>query len=153
MSRTTARARADGGPALGLFKGCWHLKRRIDHADGTHAEAEGQARFAPDDSGLVMVERGVLRMDGATAMRFDRRYLWRSDENGGIVVLFGDGRPFHEFGVGRVNARHDCPPDRYDVSYDLSRLPESWGSVWRVIGPRKNYRMTTRYDRVERPLA
>lgn len=141
------------GPTLEDFAGHWTLSRRIDHADGATARAEGSARFTSDGEGLTLFETGVLRIQGAAQMRFERSYLWRKAGGGGIAVFFDDGRPFHYFAPDQLQDRHDCPPDLYRVSYNLSRLPGEWRVVWRVIGPRKNYRMDTTYCRADSALA
>jgi hypothetical protein len=71
-------------------------------------------------------------------MAASRDYLWR-EGSGGIAVLYGDGRPFHVIGPGKVvQALHECPPDRYEVTYNFTRWPE-WRMIWKVAGPRKDY--------------
>jgi hypothetical protein len=67
-------------------------------------------------------------------------------------VLFADGRPFHAFdpGAARPEAAHDCPPDLYRVRYDFSDWPD-WQAAWEVRGPRKDYRMVSRYAPLSAP--
>lgn len=132
-------------PGLADFAGCWRLARRIEDARGALVgRLEGEARLAPDGAGLTYEEEGQLALPGSAPVAASRRYLWRHDP-GGIAVLFADERPFHLIapGVG-PEAEHLCGADLYRVGYDFSRWPE-WVAVWRVTGPRKDYRMTSRY--------
>lgn len=133
--------------ALSEFAGTWHLRRVVENAIGPDARFEGTAEFAPDDAGLVLVERGEMRIEGQGGFAAERRYLWRPSA-AGIAVLFSNGRPFHEFDPAsdRPEAEHPCAPDHYRVAYDFSGWP-AWRSVWRVRGPRKSYVMQSRYFR------
>ena len=135
-------------PTLRDFEGTWRLTRQIeDKLDKMSGHLNGQAEFAPDSQGLIYIETGQLNLEGQSPMDASRRYLWQETETG-ILVSFEDGRPFHEFGLDRLmpDANHHCDPDLYHVSYDFTRWPQ-WSSTWRVIGPRKNYRMISRYSR------
>ena len=135
-------------PVLEDFTGQWQLSRAITEASGSKASFSGQAWFTPEGAGLGYREEGVLQLPGQTPIRAERRYLWQAAPEGGIAVLFSDGRPFHRFdpGQARPEDRHYCDPDIYDVVYDFDRWPE-WRSRWRVTGPRKDYEMTTQYWR------
>jgi hypothetical protein len=76
-----------------------------------------------------------------------RCYRWIRTESG-ADVQFDDGRPFHSVDLSRTRpqASHDCPPDRYDVTYDFGQWPV-WSLHWIVKGPRKDYSMTTWFRR------
>ena len=130
---------------LADFAGDWRIARVIeDRLAGRAGRLDGAARFVPDDGGLVCDERGTLRFAGAPPLQAERRYLWRAS-GGRIAVLFADGRPFHDFApADTATATHDCPPDAYAVRYDFTAWPD-WTATWDVTGPRKDYRMTTRY--------
>lgn len=133
-------------PQLSDFVGSWRLSRRIVEADGRSATFAGTARFTPDGEGLIYREDGLLALPGTAApIRAERRYLWRED-GAGIVVLFDDGRPFHRFAPARPEAAHWCEPDDYRVRYDFSGWPV-WRAEWRVTGPRKDYHMIGEYSR------
>lgn len=133
-------------PRLSDFIGTWQLSRRIVEADGRCATFTGTACFTPDAEGLSYREEGLLSLPGSPApIRAERSYLWREDGDE-IVVLFGDGRPFHRFAPARPEAAHWCDPDDYRVHYDFSRWPV-WRAEWRVKGPRKDYRMSGEYGR------
>lgn len=99
---------------------------------------------------LVQHEVGELRVArAATALSAERKYLWqeqRGDAPAQIAVFFEDGRPFHSFdpALATPAASHDCPPDVYEVTYDLSAWPQ-WQATWRVRGPRKDYLSITHY--------
>jgi hypothetical protein len=125
---------------LGALTGRWRAARVLRHADGTRARFIGTAEWTAEAGGLRCVEAGTLRQGGA-AMQARRETLWRV-EAGAVAVAFADGRPFHALGPGW--RRHDCAPDLYLVRYDWSAWPR-WSVRWRVTGPRKDYRATTRY--------
>ncbi|PWE34431.1 trigger factor [Maritimibacter sp. 55A14] len=127
------------------------MSRRIaDRLGGGTGRLDGRARFSPDGAGgLVMEESGRLQMQDGPALDATRRYLWRAGEGGVIEVLYADGRRFHRIVPDRLmpDDTHLCEPDLYHVSYDFTGWPV-WRTVWRVVGPRKNYRMVTEYRRL-----
>ncbi len=134
------------------FEGRWHLTRRIEDARaGSTGSFEGIASFTPDDDGLIYEEVGELRLpqgpNGRSSFQATRRYLWRAEEDG-LLVLFDDGRDFHRIGLvgDAATGFHHCPPDDYEVSYNFARWPD-WRAIWRVSGPRKDYMMITDYRR------
>jgi len=136
----------DGLTSLATLEGRWALSRRIVHADGSEHALEGVAVFLRSGPRLIQDEEGELSGDGLPRpVRAVRRYLWLQDGDR-LECLFEDGRPFHgvPLGVARPETTHFCPPDRYHVSYDFSEFPD-WRSVWRVEGPRKDYRMSNIY--------
>jgi hypothetical protein len=144
---TGARA-CPAAALLAALEGRWRLARAIvDRRRGTAGRLSGEAVFAADGAGLVCVEAGILRLAGAAPLRAERRSLWRA-EAGLVAVRFADGRPFHAFDprAARPGARHDCPPDLYRVAYDFSAWPD-WSATWEVTGPRKEYRLRSRYAR------
>jgi hypothetical protein len=134
--------------ALADLQGAWRLTREIaDHRAGLTGRLEGTSRWSPDADGLRQEETGLLRYGAAPPMQAARAYLWRQD-GAGLAVFFENGRPFHLLAPGRLSDRHLCAPDTYDVTYDLSRWPD-WVQVWHVTGPRKDARITSRFQ----PLA
>ncbi len=135
-------------PVLQDFTGDWTLSREIeDFAQDRRGRMTGTARFMPERGGLRCREAGTLAFDGLPPMATERETIWQASDDG-IEVAFADGRPFHSFRPGDLSpaARHDCAPDLYLVTYDFARWPD-WRAEWRVTGPRKDYRMTTRYTR------
>ncbi len=114
-----------------------------DRLAGRRGRFEGTVIFVPEGEGLRYHEAGELIMDGAKPMAATRDYLWREGEDG-IEVFFEDGRPFHTIGE---MASHWCDPDQYDVAYDFSHWPD-WQATWQVHGPRKDYRMESRFGRI-----
>ena len=131
---------------LADFEGVWQLDRRIeDRRAGVTGRLNGQAVWVPGQGGLVLTETGTLQYGDGAPMQAERRYLWREDA-GGIAVFFDDERVFHWFSAGKTTALHDCPPDLYRVSYDLTGWPH-WSAEWQVNGPRKDYRMQSLYHR------
>jgi hypothetical protein len=126
------------------FEGCWLLERSIsDNLSKTSSHFSGRAELTRDALGLKYTERGVL-MVGDIRVPAERKYFWRWTE-GAISVFFEDGRPFHTFDPrGYCTAEHWCDPDHYKVFYDLDDWP-MWRTVWTVVGPRKNYVMSSGY--------
>ncbi|SLN54875.1 hypothetical protein ROA7023_02478 [Roseisalinus antarcticus] len=131
------------------FEGRWALSRQVqDFRDRSRLAFEGEATFRRDAEGLALEESGrwtEAKWGGLTA---SRRYLWRAF-GPAIDVFYADGRFFHRFDLvqaGRAKSRHDCPPDRYDVTYRFD-LPSAWEAAWRVKGPAKDYLSRTRYRR------
>ena len=137
-------------PILEPFAGAWTLARLIeDFRAETVLRLEGQARLTPAEGGLAYEEEGTLALADGTRVAAARRYLWQT--RGALIeILFEDGRPFHAFdpAQSRPAARHDCAPDDYEVAYGLEDLAGGrWTAAWRVRGPRKDYRMVSRYCR------
>lgn len=131
---------------LADFAGLWRLEREIDdRLTGAPGRFTGRAEFRPVDGGLAYREEGELTLGVAPGVLAVRTYLWR-EEGGLIRVDHGDGRPFHSFDPAAPEARHWCAPDDYRVRYDFSRWPD-WQAEWEVRGPRKDYRMRSRYAR------
>lgn len=132
-------------PELADFEGMWRLERDVVHDGAAPAQFKGEARFTHGQGGLVYREMGVLEIPGQAPMRAERCYLWRARPEGCIDVLFEDGRYFHSI-AGTAEARHWCDPDLYNVRYDFAAWPD-WSATWHVQGPRKAYRMVSRYTR------
>lgn len=132
---------------LDSFAGAWSLDREIaDLHQGSGGTLTGRAVFTPEADGLAYVEEGRLRMTGQPELVATRRYLWRDAGPGTIAVLFEDGRPFHHIALDRLmpDDNHICGADFYHVTYDFTHWPR-WSAAWRVQGPRKDYRMVSRY--------
>ncbi|MEO1491592.1 MAG: DUF6314 family protein [Pseudomonadota bacterium] len=131
--------------------GHWSLRRRILHADGTVWTLTGVARFCPLDDGLRQIEEGTLTGPGGARIHATRTQLWRYADTT-VEIAFADGRPFHRLALGAAMARvrHFCPPDAYTGRF-TAQGADLWWSFWRVVGPRKDYRMQTRYTRSGAP--
>ena len=135
--------------SLAVLEGRWMMAREIVHDDGRRDLFQGESVFQRSGRRLVQDEAGVLTpARGGTPMKATRRYVWSLDGTR-VDVAFGDMRPFHSvpLGVAAYETTYLCPPDRYQVSYDFKDFPE-WSAVWQVEGPRKSYRMETRYSRI-----
>ncbi len=135
------------GVRLAEFAGDWLLTRRIEDRRGPGGQLDGRASFVVAAVGLDYHEAGLLQLGSAAAVRAERRYRWR-EEAGRIVVTFADGQAFHDFDPAepQSEAEHHCPPDFYKVRYDFISWPE-WSTEWQVRGPRKDYRMLSRFRR------
>lgn len=125
--------------------GRWQIARRIEDRRGPGGRFDGVAAFVRVAGGLDYAEAGVLVLGQGAPMQAERRHLWRAD-GARVAVFFADGRAFHDFdpAAARPDARHLCGADIYEVTYDFARWPD-WETEWRVRGPRKDYRMITRY--------
>jgi hypothetical protein len=133
---------------LADFEGIWRMDRTIDdRLGGRPGQFSGRATFAAVGSRLHYRETGLLTYGDAPPIQATRDYIWSADQ-AGIVVAHGDGRPFHRFSTESPTpeADHQCAPDLYRVRYDFADWPV-WQSAWDVRGPRKDYRMVTRYFR------
>lgn len=131
------------------FAGVWALERDIeDRLSGRDGHLIGQATLTADGDGLKYHETGELTFEGQPTLIASRVYLWRRGRGGVVTVQFEDGTPFHDFTLHRTmpEATHFCEPDMYYATYDFARWPV-WTSTWRVVGPRKNYRSLSRYQR------
>lgn len=129
------------------FEGRWRVSRKIvDRRGGLEGRFDGDAVLSRVPRGLAYREEGTLRLGAGPACSARRDYLWSEDPHG-IAVRFGDGRFFHRFdpSAAEPEAEHDCAPDRYHVRYDFAAWPQ-WRAEWRVMGPRKDYRLISRYS-------
>ena len=116
--------------------------------DGVIGEFWGECAFVPDGEGLRCREVGVLRFRGED-FHAERVSLWRFPGPDRVEVRYEDGRPFHDFGVEAPRAVHLCGDDRYEVGYSFES--DAWISRWEILGPGKDYAMTTRYARLSAP--
>lgn len=127
------------------FRGDWLLVRIIENMpEGIIGEVWGEASFRDDPDGLTCTEQGVLRFDGAD-WHTERTSLWRFPEPGRIEVLYADGRPFHDFLTRAPIALAIEDDARHEIVYDFG--PGTWISRWQLLGPGRNYMMSTRYRR------
>ncbi|RED11342.1 DUF6314 family protein [Pontivivens insulae] len=133
---------------LDRFEGRWALKRDIFDLDSNWTgKLVGEAVFRRVGDWLELNERGTLKFAGLQAMEATRRYLWTS-RDGLIDVHFDDERFFHRFdpSLPVAEASHLCEADLYDVRYVFDDA-DHWRAEWRVVGPRKDYRMVSRHSR------
>lgn len=131
------------------LKGTWRLSRTIsDFHGGKTAHYEGEARFAPDRSGLAYRESGKLMLEDAV-FEAERTYHYRFPSLGCAAVVFDDERPFHSLDLtsGRWTTEHFCAPDRYEGAF-CAESGAAWHSQWRIEGPRKDQKIETRYQRL-----
>ncbi len=127
------------------FRGDWRLVRIIENVpEGIIGEVWGEATFASDANALTCREQGVMRFQGAD-FHTERTSLWRFPEPGRVEVLYEDGRPFHDFLTRDPIALTIEDDARYEIVYDFE--PGTWISRWQLLGPGRNYMMTTRYRR------
>lgn len=131
---------------LADFAGTWAIARTITPQTGPAARFDGTARWVPSDRGLDYTEEGTLHMDGAAPMQATRAYVWTPD----MSIYFDDGRFFHQVPAAGGQTRHFCDPDTYVGRYDFDDWPH-FTVAWDVRGPRKDYRMISRFTRQAAP--
>lgn len=127
---------------LGDFAGHWLVSREISEATGGVARFEGRAAWMPADRGLAYRETGTMTLDSGAVFQAERRYFWAED----LAVHFDDGKFFHQVPAAGGVVRHWCDPDDYQLSYDFSLWPQ-FEVLWKVKGPRKDYKARTKYTR------
>ncbi len=128
--------------------GAWRVTRLgWDGVPARTMRLRGTARFSACAAGLLFEERGTMAAGGYLGEAV-RRYIFCLKGASAADVCFEDGRLFHPLNLegGMAHVRHDCPPDRYEGRYRVL-APSCWLLSWRVTGPRKNYRMTSRFIR------
>jgi hypothetical protein len=148
---------------LGYLAGDWDVVREIaDHRTGGAGSFRGRACFRPgedtaaaepaglDGHMLEFTERGELKF-GAHRGPASRslRYYGRSD--GSADVRFADDREFYRLDLrsGSCRAVHPCRADRYAVTVTWLS-DDSFTEVWQVMGPAKDYDITSVYTRAGR---
>ncbi|WP_299041000.1 DUF6314 family protein [uncultured Tateyamaria sp.] len=131
---------------LADFEGVWTIARTITPKAGAAAQFDGTARWTGGRDRSDYTETGTLRMDGTAPMQAERRYLWLAD----LSVFFDDGRFFHKVPAAGGRTQHFCDPDTYTGTYDFADWPV-FRVTWDVRGPRKEYRMTSVFTRLEGP--
>jgi hypothetical protein len=137
-----------GFTSLAVLEGRWNLDRVIRHSDGQEDRFDGTATFTRSGPRLIHDEEGTLTPGrGGPALKAARRYIW-TNASGRFDIAFYDMRPFHSLpkGVATYETTYLCDPDRYHVTYDLTRFPH-WTMTWDVEGPKKGYRMISTFVR------
>lgn len=140
----------EGRSVFEHLKGRWHQVRTIE--PGGHYV--GEAEFSPIAPGFLRyTEEGTLTPQGASPVRSRRSYIYAID--GDTVSVYFDENPprlFHRIELDpnhtshfvSTESRHLCGADDYRSTYEFK--PDGTFVVrHRVIGPRKNYVMTTTY--------
>ncbi len=145
--------RAGVPDTLDYLAGEWRVGRTVaDLAAGEDGRFEGTARFTADGAGgLAHTEHGTFTWRG-TAREASRAHHYAPGPDGGALVTFPDGRPFHDLDLreGRWEVAHGCAPDTYRGRFTVLG-PDRFEVVWRVTGPAKNLLLTTVHDRARRP--
>jgi hypothetical protein len=151
MNETVIDGWRDASQVMTRLTGSWSFDRVIE-AQGS---MQGIATFTPlDAESLAYREQGRLRLLNGTELEAGREYVFR-ERGGGFDVFFKETPPrlFHAIslsasddGVLSGSAGHLCNLDHYQSSYTFG--PDG-GFVVRhaVLGPRKDYAMTTAYTR------
>jgi hypothetical protein len=140
-----------------FLPGVWAIERdvhdRLSGQDGTYT---GEATFALDGPGLSWVERGTLTMGGhvgratrtMAVVPVGTGAAYSGGPEPAWEVRFDDGRPFHplDLSSGSCPVDHPCGEDHYAGWVRVER-PDLLVVSWRVVGPRKDHTIVTRYSR------
>ena len=135
------------------FLGSWNLERHIDDFfDGKTGFFKGQVTISDCCKKWLYSETGLLTIESQVPLKSERKYLW-SPNSCGFDIYFDNNKFFHKFKIPKnlsidksSAARYDCYPDHYRVTY-LLHSSSAWESVWHVKGPRKFYRIRSKYKR------
>jgi Family of unknown function (DUF6314) len=128
--------------------GSWRISRRIhDFRLGIRGRLEGFAVFAPAADGLVQEETGKLHF-GDYQGEAMRRYRIAIGGGEAATIHQADGSLFHalDLSSGTADVQHPCAGDHYRGRYRVLHRDCFWVN-WHVSGPRKHYRLATRYVR------
>ena len=130
------------------FAGAWDLQREIeDRRAGQRGQLVGWALFKAEGGSLLYEESGDMTL-GAARSRAYRRYRYLFPSPGRAEIRFEDGRLLVALDLagGTAAASHLCGGDSYTVEVTLLEAAQ-WQTVWQVSGPRKDYRLVSRYRR------
>lgn len=125
-----------------LFHGAWSVRRSIvDLRNGLRSSFEGAATITPDR----FEENGEM-LSGGARLKSARMYRLAYSDSG-VSVRFADARDFVEIGDGALQPLlHHCGEDIYDGRLAFLTI-NRWVEIWRVSGPRKDYRSFATYRR------
>lgn len=144
MAQTPARTGSSSTSSLAdpvALVGTWRMARVIeDRLTGMHHRVDGRLRLAAVSAErLSWSEHGWWdQPTGAVEVR--RELLMQRAEDGAWWVRFEDGSAFHPW-TPDERVVHDCAPDTYRGA--VSGSVRRWTVRWDVLGPRKDYSMTT----------
>lgn len=128
--------------------GRWQLTRDLtDRRDGVAGDMTGHAVFAAEGDTLRYRETGAMRLGGYHGQAH-QSYLYHFPQPGAAQVRFTDGRAFHTLDLtgGVWQAVHRCGADTYEGRFRV-RSFDLLEATWRIAGPRKDQRLSTRYRR------
>lgn len=120
--------------------GKWQFDRHVvDRKSGISHTAQGQLQVTQS----TWQESGIMD----TTTHFTLSYGLQFQENG-ITVTFPDGQLFYTLDTITENApiEHLCGDDVYRGQWIYTNA-NSFTLIWHVIGPKKNYTMTTHYQK------
>ena len=137
---------------LGAFlQGDWHLSRRIyDLRLTLRGRFDGCASVTAMADGLLLNETGRLAFGEHVSDASQHFRIAINDE--GARIFRADGSTFHDLDLSSGWARilHHCGGDLYRGRYRVLSA-DRYCVMWRVTGPRKDYRMASLYSRVTLP--
>jgi hypothetical protein len=142
------------GIPLNFFTGHWTIERVIEVEGAT---LDGEAWLVPINAvSLSYREAGRLTLPNGHILEAHRRYLYRRVGHA-IEIDFDDGPDqgrlfvslsFRGPALNEAQAVHRCGGDMYEVCYRLAP-PFRFETDIKIAGPRKKYRIMSRYRRIE----
>lgn len=114
---------------------------------GTHGGFEGRANIFARSDDLILEETGRLQFVAHEAAA-SQHYILTLKQTRVAQVKFADGSPFYELDLssGAPSFLHRCGNDTYHGHY-LVKHRDRFYETWRVMGPRKDYCLVTRFTR------
>ena len=123
--------------------GCWSLRRIVtDETSGLSGAVRGALEISDVAAGLSWTETGQLSWQGRQAPITRHLQLWPAAS--GWNMHFSHGGYFHEWAPGR-EVTHQCRDDLYTGIYRIT--PARMDIVWTVVGPAKEHRYATVFER------
>jgi hypothetical protein len=135
---------------LRQLRGRWRLERQTPGL----ASMSGLAELTPLAADLSLyAEHGTLTMAAGGSFEFSRRYRYLATDNS-LDILFDEEPPrlyqslrlAEQDGALAGSGYHRCGEDDYSSSYAFE-LPRGFTTAHRVVGPKKDYVIKTRYRR------
>ena len=150
----------DPGKIFGLMKGCWKVSRKIQEPQKNWVTGEGKARFEAisNDPKVLLYKEELQILTNSEKFDVSKEYVFRYLENK-ISVFFKEKperffyslefqQPSNEVKVITAQAEHLCIKDLYKAQYKFFD-DNKFELIYQVKGPKKNYLMTTIYDRIK----
>lgn len=128
--------------------GAWFFDRFKD----SNKIAHGIASFThKTKNSLYYKENGKLYTNTCSHLNFSREYIYCLTE-GKVCIFFGEENKACDLFLSlniindRASGQHICNSDTYSAVFKF-QLPNRFSITYKIIGPTKNYSLTTIYNR------
>ncbi len=131
------------------FNGSYDIARKISAPDPSNSfSACGKAVFSHKSDNIILYQEEVVLYDSMNKelSQMKKSYFYQYDTGTHkIRKLFADGNLFHELILkeGSFYGEHLCNLDLYTARYLLNN--KHLGITYNVLGPKKNYVISTNY--------